>query len=443
MKEMIEDEVIIDDKKIEITIREILKSNNIEIPDAQNMLRKILANKKVKGKEKEAIDNFLEILEKDGLVENAVKVLLPFADPTLDVSFKMLFGQDKNKDILISLLNSLLNFKGIDTITDVKISSGELVVSNISNKKEEMGITSAVDLLCINEGKQLIAIEIQGQKKNYFLTREQEYMAKLISGQVREGQGEEYHEKVLNTYIIVIGKDNMFVGNTALKDQKLFELDVKPMVIQTNEIVPGNKMHWKFFELPKFEASTEYAKIKKYDKLDEYSEMNLLNEKFEWLKSNLKEQWLEFLIDCNSQTEVPDRNELIKKGYNIMKLATWDPKDQTLYWKQKQNEIDAVQQKEFDKEEAFLKGIEKGELKGKWKGEVKGELKQFKFLKQLEKSGIDIKEEQYLKSMKHTKAKFSDVKSYFAEHPDQMEIDDNESVIMTGMNIEYQNDFDS
>ena len=45
--------------------------------------------------------------------------------------------------------------------------------------------------------------------------------------------------------------------------------------------------------------------------------------------------------------------------------------------------------------------------------------------------------------MKHTKAKFSDVKSYFAEHPDQMEIDDNESVIMTGMNIEYQNDFDS
>jgi hypothetical protein len=109
MKEMIEDEVIIDDKKIEITIREILKSNNIEIPDAQNMLRKILANKKVKGKEKEAIDNFLEILEKDGLVENAVKVLLPFADPTLDVSFKMLFGQDKNKDILISLLNSLLN----------------------------------------------------------------------------------------------------------------------------------------------------------------------------------------------------------------------------------------------------------------------------------------------------------------------------------------------
>ena len=112
-------------------------------------------------------------------------------------------------------------------IIDVKISSGELVVSNISNKKEEMGITSAVDLLCINEGKQLIAIEIQGQKKNYFLTREQEYMAKLISGQVKEGEGKLYHDKVLETYIIVIGKANIFLGNTALRDQKLFEIDVK------------------------------------------------------------------------------------------------------------------------------------------------------------------------------------------------------------------------
>ena len=38
---------------------------------------------------------------------------------------------------------------------------------------------------------------------------------------------------------------------------------------------------------------------------------------------------------------------------------------------QKQNEIDAIQQKEFDKEEAFNQG--------KWKGEVKGEIKQIKF----------------------------------------------------------------
>lgn len=433
MKEMIEDEIMKDYGKIEIEVKQLLGGNNIKIPDAQDMLRKILANKKVKGKEKESIDNFLKTLEGNKvLIEDAVKVLLPFADPTLDVSFKMLFGQDKNKDILISLLNSLLNFKGMDTITDVKISSGELVVSNISNKKEEMGITSAVDLLCINEGKQQIAIEIQGQKKNYFLTREQEYMAKLISGQVTEGHGEEYHEKVLATYIIVIGKDNMFVGNTALKDQKLFELDVKPMVIQTNEIVPGNKMHWKFFELPKFEASTQYAKIKQYDKLNKDSDINMLAEKYEWLKSNLKEQWLEFLIECSSQTDVPDRNELIKKGYNIMKLATWSPKDQALYWKQKQNEIDAIQQKEFDKEEAFEQGLQKG----KWHEKVKQEIKQVKTYKkmEMENEGLDV-------SKYYNKIKYKDqIMSYFDKNPNDIEMSDNESHIMGGMDLEYQND---
>ena len=31
-----------------------------------------------------------------------------FADPTFDLTFKMLFGNENHKDILISLLNSLL-----------------------------------------------------------------------------------------------------------------------------------------------------------------------------------------------------------------------------------------------------------------------------------------------------------------------------------------------
>jgi len=194
------------------------------------------------------------------------------------------------------------------------------------------------------------------------------------------------------------------------------KIDVKPVIIQTNEIYPGNKMHWKFYELPKFKKSVDFKNMCK--------------------DSDIKHQWLEFLVKCNNQVEEPDRNDLIKKGYDIMKIAKWDEDTKNLYWKEKINEIDAIQQIEFDKEEVFKEGM----LKGKWKGEVKGEIKQFKFLKQLEKSGIDIKEEQYLKSMKHTKAKFSDIKSYFVEHPDQMEIDDNESVIMSGMDIEYQSD---
>lgn len=277
-----------------------------------------------------------------------------FADPTLDVTFKMLFGNDLNKDILISLLNSLLNFTGSREIVEVEINTNELPISFFSSEKGQSGITSSVDILCTNQGQQKIAIEMQGQRTKYFLAREQEYMAKLISGQVKEGEGKLYHDKVLETYIIVIGKANIFLGNTALRDQKLFEIDVKPIVMQTNEIVPGNKMHWKFFELPKFQESDNYKSISK--------------------ESPLKEQWLEFLIDCSKQEEAPDRSEIIKRGYEIMKVATWSSDTQALYWKQKMNELDLIETQQELEYEAF----ERGEVKGKLKGEIKGEISKIK-----------------------------------------------------------------
>jgi predicted transposase/invertase (TIGR01784 family) len=249
----------------------------------------------------------------------------------------MLFGSDQNKDILISLLNSLLGFEGDKEIIEVEINSNELPVSVFSRDKKLSGVTSSVDVLCTNAGKQKIAIEMQGQKTKYFLAREQEYMAKLIAGQVKEGEGKKYHEKVLETYIIVIGKDNIFVGSTALKDQKLFEIDVVPTVVQTGDVFPGNKMYWKFFELLKFAESESYKNIDK--------------------ASSIKEQWLEFLLDCSKQQEKPDRSEIIKKGYGIMEVAKWDEDKQALYWKEKAEEQDFLRSQEEIKKEGSVRII--------------------------------------------------------------------------------------
>ena len=43
--------------------------------------------------------------------------------------------KDENKDILISLLNSLLDFKGEKEIVDVEINPTELEVMRVSEKK--------------------------------------------------------------------------------------------------------------------------------------------------------------------------------------------------------------------------------------------------------------------------------------------------------------------
>ena len=44
-----------------------------------------------------------------------------FADPKNDLAFKKIFGNEAHKEILISFLNSLLDFKDEKTIVDVTL----------------------------------------------------------------------------------------------------------------------------------------------------------------------------------------------------------------------------------------------------------------------------------------------------------------------------------
>jgi hypothetical protein len=119
-EEMIE-EAVADDKKI----KKLLESNDIQIPHAQDMLRKIFSKKKVKGDEEKLINNFIQLLKDNGIPPKEIaEVLLPFADPTFDTTFKMLFGSKEHDDILISLLNNLLNLSG-----DKKITALEIITS--------------------------------------------------------------------------------------------------------------------------------------------------------------------------------------------------------------------------------------------------------------------------------------------------------------------------
>jgi hypothetical protein len=73
-------------------------------------------------------------------------------------------------------------------------------------------------------------------------------MAKIIAGQVKAGQGGKYDTALMDTYILSIGKQNIFRGTSKLKNSKIFEETVVPWVIETKQEVPGNKMHWKFYE---------------------------------------------------------------------------------------------------------------------------------------------------------------------------------------------------
>ena len=412
-------------------ILELLKKNGITVPDAQDMLRKIFADKTVRGKESEKIKEFVELLEKNSIEAKDIAVtLLPFADPTFDTTFKMLFGSQEHERILISLLNNLLNLPKDKEIIKLEIITEKLETPIFSYSVGESSVAGTVDVLCNTASGQKIAVEMQRAKQPYFLARTQHYMSKLISTQVNDKSSSEYHKEILDTYILVLEKQNLFTGQHELSNKTIYEIEVEPIVKQTGEVFPGNKMHWKFFELSKFKDHNDSKNLTK--------------------DSDLKYQWLEFLIDCSNQLNEPDRHELIKEGYDIMKMMQWKGDKQALYWKEQVRELDFIENQKEEKEKAFadgkiegikegeLKGIEKGLQKGKLKGEIKGEIGKIKM-------GFEAKweDEQICKKLKHTHDKFSEFKVYFQEHPEALNVDDNESVIMgdlgfsNSMDIEY------
>src|SRR6266550_4351716 len=65
-----------------------------------------------------------------------------FLDPKNDISFKRIFGTEKNKDILIHFLNDILGFTGKNKIKDIEFLS-TIQDPDIAAKKQ-----SIVDVLC-------------------------------------------------------------------------------------------------------------------------------------------------------------------------------------------------------------------------------------------------------------------------------------------------------
>lgn len=309
----------------------------------------------------------LELAATDAINQEKVIPEQTFADPTYDSTFKMLFGNDQHLDILISLLNALLGFSGRKKITEINLQNNELPIPSIPRGNEKPYAKQAIDIICTNQAKQKIAVEMQGYKTPYFLARQQTYMAKLISGQIKEGIGKTYHEDILETHIIIIARNEIFSGDTTLQDPNLFEIDFFPACQQTGEMMPGNKMYWKFFELPKFARSDNYNTVDR--------------------ESPIKEQWLEFLINCKSSTSIPERAAIIQKGYEIMEVSKWSPDLQAAYWKQKDEEEAIIHGHEVELRESNARSKEEGKIEGKiegnLEGEIKGEIGQIKLIIQL------------------------------------------------------------
>ncbi|MFT4327775.1 MAG: Rpn family recombination-promoting nuclease/putative transposase [Wolbachia pipientis] len=267
--------------------------------------------------------------------------LSKFLDPKLDLTFKKIFGTEKNKNILIHFLNDILGFTEINTIQEVEFLS-TIMDPEIASDKQ-----SIVDVLCRDSTGARYVIEMQLARDKGFEKRAQLYAAKAYSRQADKGGKYIDLKKV---FFIAISNCNLFpdkldyISSHTIRDEKTNEHDLKDF-------------QFIFIELPKFPKSKE--------------------EQLE----NVVDRWLFFFKYAEETTDedlrkIAEKSPIIKLAYDELDKFHWNEKDLVAYEERVmdlQKEAAILEQKLDDaKQEGRQEGKQEGILIGHEKGKAEG-----------------------------------------------------------------------
>ncbi|WP_264376853.1 Rpn family recombination-promoting nuclease/putative transposase [Wolbachia endosymbiont (group B) of Aricia agestis] len=259
--------------------------------------------------------------------------LSKFLDPKNDISFKRIFGTEKNKDILIHFLNDILGFTGKSTIRDIEFLS-TIQDPDIASKKQ-----SIVDVLCRDENGLQVIVEMQVAKTKGFEKRAQYYAAKAYSRQA--DKGDQYHDLKEIIFIaiadcILFPDKSEYKSKHTIRDEDTNEHDLKDF-------------YFIFIELPKFPKTKE-------DQL-----------------SSIVEKWVYFFryADETSEEELEriiGSDLIIERAYEELNRFNWSEKEFIAYEQEIKRIRDeqAVLAQKLD--DAKHEGIQIGEEKGKKEG---------------------------------------------------------------------------
>ena len=250
---------------------------------------------------------------------------MKFADPKNDLAFKKIFGDENHKNILISFLNSILDFKDEQTIVDVELTN-PYQVPRIPELKETI-----LDIKATNQNGDTFIVEMQKKDLGDFTKRSLYYTSKAYVSQLPKGQNYTVLKKV---YFIGILNFNIFDSKNFVSRHLIINQETNTQDLEDFE--------FSFIELPKFNK-----------------ELNQLE--------SLLDKWIYFLKNAANLTMIPNEYKNItefKDAFEIVTQTTWDTKEIEVY--------DYISLKEFDElnalQTAERRGIEKGMEKGIEKG---------------------------------------------------------------------------
>jgi len=245
-----------------------------------------------------------------------------FADPKNDVAFKKIFGDENKTEVLISFLNSILDFKNGMKIKKVTIAN-PYQVPRIKDLKNTI-----LDIKATNENDQEFIVEMQVEKDKNFAKRSLYYTSKSYVNQI--DSGEKYPEL----------KKVYFIG---ILDFAIFDT---PDYI-SNHLILDTKTNT--CELKDFEFT--FIELKKFNLA-----LNLCD--------TIAKKWIYFIQNASSFDLIPKEYENIDEfqtAFNTAKIYNWNKDELEVYdyvclnEGKKRSEIDTA------REDGIEQGIEQGE----------------------------------------------------------------------------------
>lgn len=157
-----------------------------------------------------------------------------FINPFSDFGFKVIFGQEVSKNLLINFLNSLL--EGEKEIIDLTFMNPALL-------PEIVGARGTIyDVYCITTDDEPIIVEMQYKEQEYFKERSLYYLSRAIANQGEKGG--DWKFKVNAVY-------GVFFMNFCFHETSKFRTDVILADRETGELF-CDKLRQVFLELPRF-----------------------------------------------------------------------------------------------------------------------------------------------------------------------------------------------
>lgn len=279
-----------------------------------------------------------------------------YINPYTDFGFKLLFGTDMNKELLVSFLNALLF--GKEVIKNVTYLNTEHLGT------QEYDRRAVFDVYCENEQGEKILVEMQRGEQQFFKDRSLYYATFPIREQAPRG---EWDYELKGVYVIGIlnfvfhespsqvsaGEKSRLLSESA---SDCFHHQVQLVDLKTKEVF-YDKLTFIYLEMPKFNK-TEAELETMFDK------------------------WMFVLRNLSGLLERPSalQERVFNRLFKAAEIAAFSPQRRSEYWESLKNYrdwknvLDTNMKKSYVKgrEEGLAEGIEKGLAEGIEKGRVEG-----------------------------------------------------------------------